>query len=115
MNIYFVDGLLLVYPEFRRYVKVDARDGISANMKDLRYYKLYCSNPENTNVAVVTNCLEALSTEFGWDDTLHHYSIYLFRNNKWVNIQKMTKRNLTISTNLKKLYLSGEFDNIVPT
>lgn len=110
MNIYFVDGPLLVYPEFQKYVKVDARDGISANLKDLKYYKLYCDNPDNKDVAVVTNCLEALSAKFGWDDTSHHYSIYFFKNNKWIHIQEMTTRNLTISTNLRKLYLSGEFN-----
>lgn len=112
MNIYFVDGLLSVYPYFQRYVEVDAKYGISVNIKDLEYYKIYCDNSENKDVAVVTNCLEALSRRFGWDDVSHHYSIYLLRDNKWVPIQKMTKRNLTINTNLKKLYLSGEFDKI---
>lgn len=112
MNIYFVDGILeQYYPEFYRYHKVDAKYGISSNLDDLDYFKIYCKDTENKDVAIVTNCIESLSVEYGWYDTLHHYSVYLFEDNKWVNIQKMTKRNLTIHTNLKELYLNGEFYN----
>lgn len=110
MNIYFVDGILeQYYPKFYRYHKIDAKYGISSNLDDLDYFKVYCENPENKSVAIVTNCTESLSTEYGWDTDDEKFTIFLFRDNVWYPIDRLTNRILRYGDNIRQFYIDGEF------
>lgn len=107
MRVYFEDSKLLPVSlaDIGMYHIVDATYGPTACEKDLVWYSRHC--PQD---AIYTNYLEAMSSDYSWDKENDRCECYI-RNSDgyWINIQKMTDRELRFGHNIPKLYMAGEF------
>lgn len=106
MRIYFEDGKLerANSIDFRYHYMVDAGWGFTQNESMLEFIKL-----TDNNAFVYTNSLIALNNKFAWNEELGVPDIYMFRDDKFVRIDKLTDRELRIAHNIEKMYVNGEF------
>lgn len=107
MKIYFEDGIIDTrkIPIVPDYI-VDAADGVSNNLN-----LLYSLSVESPKCIIYTNSILALENRYAWNDKRKTPDIFIrgecgaFR-----KITKFTGRELRRGHNLKKLYISGEFE-----
>lgn len=109
MKIYFEDGQLcakLQRPHDAQF-SLDATYGPSENIEFLN--SLYEINP---NAIIYTNSIFAFSNTYAWNPVNKVPEIYIRAGEHMIftRIDKLTTRELREGHNLKKMYLSGEFD-----
>lgn len=108
MVIYFKDGLLddENIPECD--FTVEAGFGISSCKACFR-----CIRTHMPNSTVYTNSILALDSMNCWDEKSQQFSLYLEDGSDWKPIDNFTNRTLRPGSNLKHLYLNGEFEKEV--
>lgn len=115
MIVYFEDGPVVDKNipvdgvDNTEFICIDAGTGYSNCRRMLRYVKEKL--PFNTKV--YTNSLDAFSNFWCWDEEKKIPMIYVKNENgKWTLISELTTKDLRISLNLEKLYVSGVFCNV---
>lgn len=109
MKIYFEDSQLcskLQRPHDTQFT-LDATYGPSENIKFLDTL-----NESNPNAVIYTNSIFAFSNTYAWNPVEKVPEVYIRAGEHMIftRIDKLTTRELRESHNLKKMYLSGEFD-----
>ena len=106
MKIYFEDGELVQSGYFANYNRIDAKDGVSANM--VRLDVLRQTEPD---AIVYTNSIIAFSNEYAWNEKLKVPEIYIRAGEHmlFTRIDKLTERELRRAHNLAKMYVAGAF------
>lgn len=109
MKIYFEDGELVTsgYLPFKYDRKIDAKEGVSANLVSLDIMRT-C----DPNATIYTNSIFAFSNEYAWNEELKVPEIYIRAGEHMVftRIDKLTARELRRGHNLAHMYVAGEFD-----
>lgn len=113
MIVYFEDDSIandmMLSMDGTEMIKVDAGMGYSHCRRKLRYIK--DNYPFNTYV--YTNCLDAFSNFWCWDNEKKLPMIYVRdKNYQWKLISELTTRELRMGHNLEKLYVNGEFGHV---
>lgn len=109
MKIYFEDSQLcskLQRPHDVNFT-LDATYGPSENIKFLDTL-----NESNPNAVIYTNSIFAFSNTYAWNPVEKVPEVYIRAGEHMIftRIDKLTTRELREGHNLKKMYLSGEFD-----
>lgn len=109
MKIYFEDSQLcskLQRPHDTEFT-LDATYGPSENIKFLDML-----NESNPNAVIYTNSIFAFSNTYAWNPVEKVPEVYIRAGEHMIftRIDKLTTRELREGHNLKKMYLSGEFD-----
>lgn len=109
MKIYFEDSQLcskLQRPHDTQFT-LDATYGPSENIKFLDML-----NESNPNAVIYTNSIFAFSNTYAWNPVEKVPEVYIRAGEHMIftRIDKLTTRELREGHNLKKMYLSGEFD-----
>lgn len=109
MKIYFEDSQLcskLQRPHDTQFT-LDATYGPSENIKFLDML-----NESNPNAVIYTNSIFAFSNTYAWNPVEKVPEVYIRAGEHmiFIRIDKLTTRELREGHNLKKMYLSGEFD-----
>jgi hypothetical protein len=107
MKVYFEDGKLTKPNsiDFKYSYIVDAGNGFTQN--DVMFDFIQFSD---NNASVYTNSLVALDNRLVWNEELEVPELYLWRNDKFVRIDKLTNRQLKRGHNLERMYIAGEFE-----
>lgn len=112
MIVYFEDGSLIYENliEDTELIWIHAECGYSHCRKMLRHINEHF--PFNTKV--YTNSLDAFSNFWCWDNEKKMPMVYIRdKNGEWKLISELTNRQLCEGHNLEKLYVNGEFCDVV--
>ena len=112
--IYFVDGYLsqVVKSEFLSVcaknnitgIFINADKGISSCIKEAQGY-----NNSYPDSYILTNQITLFTNEYAWVNGKCEAYIYQHADNQFVNVQKLTDKDIRFPHNLQKMYIAGSF------
>ena len=112
MQIYFEVAELLQISRvpFKPYMKIDACHGISKNLDNLDDLIEF-----NLDAIIYTNQIAAMQSKYCWNNKLKLPELYIRAGEHMIftRIDKLTTKELREEHNLAKMYIAGEFDNVL--
>lgn len=113
--VYFEDGPLVENARWRLYqqININATNGVSYNLEAA---DIALENSKDKIIVAYTNQILLLDSKYTYDMNTKMFHCFLrAKDGSWMNIEYLTDRKLRPGHNIPKLYLAGEFDDIMPT